>query len=514
MSNLALDSLLTEADFEEIGRSFYLLQQIDASQGLLDFAAKPKQCQKGFACKSSCISKTRECKSPLAGQAKDYAGWLKLQIAAGAKLSSSQQADAQSQGLTSQPATKTKKTKTAAITPPKSPPLPTTSTTHSLADAVEKGDFAKAMDHAVDIYNRAKQAGGSDFYFGVQQGGNAGEGEKVDYILSQLYKDRGYDGKPTVVTSADIDAYIKAGETPMFRAIGSTPARFQQHFDAFKTGDYFAGQGIYGNGTYVGYAKNTKTSQRKAYDGAESYGSGMMRMTLDKDAVIVKQTIAAKEVRDTRDKFTKWADQERQRLVADVKKKIAAAPAPDPVAARKAAAAQVKTDLANDYDMQPKGKGLFSGPFFQTVTLRPKNVLNNKPITLGETTLSGSDHQATDPSGQVIGLFPTAAKARKALLDLHLDRETDKALLTNTAASQFQKEIDDFDDRVRRTEAVLFGDSGGSHSKKNNGVSGRFAVIRGYDAIALDDSYNTSYMSLLNRTKARVQDTDNMGNRP
>ncbi len=39
--------------------------------------------------------------------------------------------------------------------------------------------------------------------------------------------------------------------------------------------------------------------------------------------------------------------------------------------------------------------------------------------------------------------------------------------------------------------------------------SGRLAVIRGYDAIVLNQSYQqNSFMNLLNRSKTIVQDTD------
>lgn len=39
-----------------------------------------KQCKKGYSCGFSCISKSKECRSPLKGQAKTYADWLSSQI--------------------------------------------------------------------------------------------------------------------------------------------------------------------------------------------------------------------------------------------------------------------------------------------------------------------------------------------------------------------------------------------------------------------------------------------------
>ena len=94
--------------------------------------AKPKQCQKGFACGAGCVSKDKECRNPLQGQAKTYADWLKLQVAAGKKLSKTQQQDADAMGLNKQakksapadaPATKPKAkattSKAKTITKPK-----------------------------------------------------------------------------------------------------------------------------------------------------------------------------------------------------------------------------------------------------------------------------------------------------------------------------------------------------------------------------------------------------------
>lgn len=512
--SLSLDSVLTESDFEEIGRSFYRLQQVSANQGLLDFAAKPKQCSKGYSCKSTCISKNRSCANPLAGQAKDYAGWLKLQIAAGAKLSPSQQADAQAQGLTSQPATKATKTTKAKATKSTPPPPKPRTETDEIADALEKGDFATLTEQASKLYERAKQAGGSNFYAGVQKtsGGGSGKNRDPDFILAQLWKDRGYDGTPTVVSKAVIDANIKAGEIVMFRAVGSSQARFQQHFNDFKTGDYFAGRGIFGNGTYVGHAKKALTAQRKAYDGAYSYGSGMMRMTLDKAATVVKQTDVAKEVRDARAALDNWAKQERQRILqgSGNQGRVTKAAFAKEVKA-------VKDDLvAKGFVLKPEASFVSKNSPLQAIFLYPDpnnpSARMNLGLPLGNVMKNGAnDFTATDTKGNFLGFYGTAAQARKALANRYFDDEADTRLQQGPTTVQGLK---DLDDKVRRTQTVLFGDSGGSQSGSNDGVSGRFATIKGYDAISLNDSYDTSYMVLLNRAKTRVQDTDNKGNRP
>jgi len=45
---------------------------------------------------------------------------------------------------------------------------------------------------------------------------------------------------------------------------------------------------------------------------------------------------------------------------------------------------------------------------------------------------------------------------------------------------------------------MLFGDEG-------DNTSGRLNVIRGYDAIKLNESYNNTYIFLCNRTKIKVE---------
>jgi hypothetical protein len=63
-----------------------------------------------------------------------------------------------------------------------------------------------------------------------------------------------------------------------------------------------------------------------------------------------------------------------------------------------------------------------------------------------------------------------------------------------------RKAMKEIDDKVVTARNFLTGDEGA-------GSSGRFAVARGYDAIALNGSYEpNSFMNLLNRTVVTVQD--------
>jgi len=71
-------------------------------------------------------------------------------------------------------------------------------------------------------------------------------------------------------------------------------------------------------------------------------------------------------------------------------------------------------------------------------------------------------------------------------------------IMASTPAQR--KALDDLDKKVMDAKDLLTGDTG-------SGSSGRFAVARGYDAIALNGSYEpNSFMNLLNRTVVTVQD--------
>jgi hypothetical protein len=63
----------------------------------VDFAAKRRgrqaTCTKGYSCGNTCISKTKNCRNRLEGQASNYADWLNGQVASGAKLSPTHQSD-------------------------------------------------------------------------------------------------------------------------------------------------------------------------------------------------------------------------------------------------------------------------------------------------------------------------------------------------------------------------------------------------------------------------------------
>jgi hypothetical protein len=242
-------------------------------------STKGKECQKGYPCGKACIARSRNCRNPLVGQAKTYQDWVKLKA--------------------QQPA----------------PTAPTASQTpqqklDDLSKALSTRDFDQAATIANEFYENARKRApdNATFYTGIQ----AGNGSVEDWILKELYAARGFDGKPTQVTDQDIENDYNNGATIAYRAMGSSPQRFDQHFNNFKTGDYFAGHGIYGHGTYVAFAgKSTRHTRQMAAKAASGYGNGVMRMTLDPSMKIIKQSAQIKQLRKLEQEFDNWASQLR-----------------------------------------------------------------------------------------------------------------------------------------------------------------------------------------------------------
>jgi len=128
-----------------------------------------------------------------------------------------------------------------------------------------------------------------------------------DKVLQAIYKKQGYDAKPEKLSKKDFDAYLKAnkadGAKELFRFVGSKASA-----DQFRDGSYhFAGDGIFGNGTYTGDHRWKRGNPR-----ATAYGNNGIRMALKPGAKVITDYQLKKEHNkflndpkiDSRDKIT------------------------------------------------------------------------------------------------------------------------------------------------------------------------------------------------------------------
>ncbi|AFY60346.1 DUF935 family protein [Synechococcus sp. PCC 6312] len=398
---------------------------IDQIQGLVEqpeFAQK--KCSKGYPCKNACISTTKKCKSPLPGQASDFAGWVLTQTLTGGTLSAAQNQAAQGitvaqgLGLASTPTTppppsawqnlpstltlpappapaptpppkkpRAKKVK-AATNAPTPPSIPVTGTDR-LAEAIKNNDFATVVAESEAIYRDAKawaktyvDVARGDVGIDFRAGTTPGNFNKPDPILSVLMQTRtGFGDLPEVISRQEMERELATGKDVLYRGFSSERASFDARFTQLKTGEALGMHGIYGHGLYTAIAKGDDSLDRQnAHSTAVGYdGHGVVKMMPKDGFATVKDSLLKTETKRTQLAFGKWATKERNKL---------------------------------------------------------------------------SDQAQAD-----------------------------------------------FDQKVKWAERVMWGDEGSA------GISGRFAVLKGYDMVDISGvSYDSSYRLLLNRAKVKIQD--------
>lgn len=105
--------------------------------------------------------------------------------------------------------------------------------------------------------------------------------EDGNVALTAIYTAQGFHAKPDVVTSRQLDSYVSAGETEVFRGTYGGPGNPDIWNETFRSSDrHYAGSGIYGNGTYVGSLR-----EAQGYTGGSNSGT-ILRMTIKADAKI------------------------------------------------------------------------------------------------------------------------------------------------------------------------------------------------------------------------------------
>lgn len=132
-------------------------------------------------------------------------------------------------------------------------------------------------------------------------------GAAGDPALGDIAGKQGFDAKPAVGSAADVDAVVARGGVELYR--GVTEARFAEEF---RTGDYFPGLGLYGNGTYTSTARST------AAEYANGKADGVARMALTPEARTT--TLSELERMMEADGISvgpSWAPNDRDRVLGD-----------------------------------------------------------------------------------------------------------------------------------------------------------------------------------------------------
>jgi hypothetical protein len=397
---------------------------------------------------------------------------------------------------------------------------PKTQRLKDLASALESGDFNQARNLAKQFDADAKN---------LKM--NTGE---LDRHLKLLYTETGYDRLPTVGTDADVTKTWEDGGYLMVRGVSAGSGKDKnKYLKQFQAGDYFVGNGIYGNGTYVGHAGKIKgdqvtgynkrthqTDAKRAVTGVAKHNyisarSVTMRMALPKDAVVVTQSKLRKDRDLLSNKLKASFDAEKARILTglnayqytaiDEAKYIQQANvfiqnfgssliAVDEIKQRKVG--RNITESEQRWSL----KGIDGAEVELTVFVQKSKSL--------PTTAAFVDAQGNKKSLRVGSNGNLLPSSRPFLLDDLAEREV---LSRNKWSSKPKSGEYDLPDAVRKQITTIEDDYALTRQVlgldlRDDGSLGRFGVLRGVDMIALDKSYEPkTFGNLLNRSKVVIQ---------
>lgn len=147
----------------------------------------------------------------------------------------------------------------------------------------------------------------------------------ADGLLYDVAEAQGFNGLPTVASEEQLDTLVHGGGTELYRGIASGGTRTAADFAKdFREGDFFAGEGVAGNGTYA--ADASVLDSLRALDVATDYSgiSGgatgddgvVLRMVLHRDARVIEYDDAKVAYREFSDARGEEINAARERLSA------------------------------------------------------------------------------------------------------------------------------------------------------------------------------------------------------
>jgi hypothetical protein len=115
-----------------------------------------------------------------------------------------------------------------------------------------------------------------------QQKRTTGQG---DLQLELIAKKQGFDGLPKVVSSEEMSRLEKEGWTIAYRGIEDSEEGSGEDFaEQFRTGEYFAGLGVYGNGIYFA----SERAVAKVYSGGSGGGGAIIKIAIPPNVILTE----------------------------------------------------------------------------------------------------------------------------------------------------------------------------------------------------------------------------------
>ena len=355
-----------------------------------------------------------------------------------------------------------------------------------LEDAIANEQWDLALDAAENIDTRALS-------LSFDAGGQ-------DAVLTQLWKEAGFDGKPEIISAQDFADAWNNGEMQFYR--NPSTSSFQTRFSNWKDGDHSAGGGIYGNGIYAARAQKGDqfgaTSRTRARGAADAYGSGQFRGVIKSGANIANQSDVVKAQKKSLASFDNWASQfdgtKTPGTPTQVKK---------------------HRNQFSNYDTR-SGK---TDPF----TDRSRTVIINKNDKTDEIQI-GTTKQRSTAAGNARGWGAqlsdgTWVRPAKNQANTHGNFKSRRAAATALREAWHINEtstIKNADTTKQRKAAiardVIFGDgkpgpvSPAGLGSPSTGMSGRYATLKGHQAVRLNEAYNNTYTLILDRGATQTID--------
>jgi hypothetical protein len=405
--------------------------------------------------------------------------------------------------------------------PPYFPPATKGRKATDLGKAMEKGDFESAINMAKDIERRAKDL-------------DTTPANAHDKFMAIIANDTGAGGTPKIVEKGVIDEEWKKGGHLLVRGVPEA-ARMVD----FAKGEYFVGNiTMYGSGQYTAHAGrvspgategtsyNPETAEKdakKAWDvvvkrAYVSQEGTAMRMALPSNAKVPTQTQMSAEIKALDKKIDDWAEKRREEIrtqqktpklpeserIQRIKEEVLSSPFNPPITFSK-----VIDTVHKGYPPTIKGQKamlVYAHDKNSNATLMKGVVVTKNEKTQEYTvhTVGGTvtgDLKSKNPlNGRK---FSDLNALTSAVAEAH---SVNAARDDKNAGNPKSSREETFNENILALKRVTFGDS-------SNGInygdkpSGRYALLKGYDGVMLNDSYEGGeYFVLYNRSKAMLQD--------
>lgn len=131
-----------------------------------------------------------------------------------------------------------------------------------------------------------------------------------DTILDSIAKEIKFNGLPKIKSAKEISSLAKQGHIELFRGVNNP--KFN---DQLKHGNYFAGNGEYGNGIYCAVGKTGAGIALKYSDRTKN--DSVSRMILDKNSNIINSKELAKQMDEELSKIDKQSESLEYKILCD-----------------------------------------------------------------------------------------------------------------------------------------------------------------------------------------------------